>query len=63
MKFILPDIVRVYWSGIILPPCLKLADYIMGCMRKELLKNIKGRVLDVGTGTGKYFKYYKDQKS
>jgi len=37
---------------------MKMVDKQTGPLRKELLKGVNGRVLDVGCATGIYFKYY-----
>eukprot|EP00298_Acanthocystis_sp_HF-20_P011091 c19225_g1_i1.p1 GENE.c19225_g1_i1~~c19225_g1_i1.p1 ORF type:complete len:287 (-),score=61.21 c19225_g1_i1:25-885(-) len=46
------------FSSILIPRVMSMVDKQTNPLRKELLKGIHGKVLDVGCATGLYFKYY-----
>jgi len=48
------------FSGYIIPKVMKKVDKKLHLIRKELLKNVEGKVLDVGCATGHYLKYFRD---
>ena len=43
-------------AALLLPPIMGQIDQRFARVRQELLKNLTGRVLDVGAGAGAYFK-------
>mmetsp|Transcript_9872 Transcript_9872/g.18008 ORF Transcript_9872/g.18008 Transcript_9872/m.18008 type:complete len:218 (+) Transcript_9872:2-655(+) len=43
-----------------IPRVMKMVDRRLRVIKKELLKNVKGKVLDVGCASGYYMKYYKE---
>ena len=46
------------WASIFLPVVMPLMDNAFSNVKKELLKDLHGRVLDVGCGDGDWLKYF-----
>jgi len=47
--------------GFFLPKVMKMLDKRLKKYRSELLRNMQGRILDVGAGSGEYVQYYASQ--
>lgn len=58
LQFLSPESFRAKLCGWLLPQGMQAVDQAQTAKRQVLLQHVSGRVLDVGAGSGSYFRYF-----